>query len=132
MCALPKPIRITDESYDPMQVDWVGMIRTVKDISAREPRFCSFAMRSHFHDSGSWDAAAELETGSDGSILTDDNETFFVRPSSTPTSAPEGTTAFALDAGCPADSVHSPAVVSSDLVSAPWSLTALNATVACF
>lgn len=68
---------MTDVDYDPATVDWPGLIRTVKDICGREARFCAFAVRAFFHDSGSFTGPGD---GSDASILLNDLETLLVRP----------------------------------------------------
>ena len=35
-----------------VQVDWGGLIKSIKWIAKEEPRYCNFVIRSHFHDAG--------------------------------------------------------------------------------
>jgi hypothetical protein len=70
------------DGYDAAKVDWNAVVADVYAITEAEPRVCTMAIRSWFHDvaanqrelSG---GVAELFpgiAGSDGSILTDFNE----------------------------------------------------------
>ena len=49
----------------------------IRDSCAIEPRFCTFAIRTFFHDAGSF--LGEGSEGADASIILDDAETMLVR-----------------------------------------------------
>ena len=60
--------------YNPKDVDWRSLVKAVEYLADQEARYCNFAIRVHFHDSGSLgkDAPAPATVyGSDGSMMLD-------------------------------------------------------------
>ena len=35
-----------------MQVDWRALIKSIQWLAGKEPRYCNFVIRAHFHDAG--------------------------------------------------------------------------------
>lgn len=66
-------------TYNPDAVNWKGVIADLKAVGQAEPRFCTFAIRTHFHDAAAvgvgvgpaFNAQSTVAGGSDGSIVTD-------------------------------------------------------------
>jgi hypothetical protein len=46
------------DDYNPALVDWRSIKKSIEYLAGREPRFCNFAIRAFFHDSG---ATAQLD-----------------------------------------------------------------------
>jgi hypothetical protein len=76
--AFDQVVGMQNTTYDPNAVNWKGVIADIKAVGQAEPRFCTFAIRTHFHDAAAVGTKPEpfvaqdtVVGGSDGSIMTD-------------------------------------------------------------
>lgn len=85
-CPAQDDITPVQGGYDPASVDWNAVVADIYSITEAEPRVCTMAIRTWFHDVGAHDRHAvtghdDLDEffpgigGSDASIITHKDET---------------------------------------------------------